>query len=96
MPATSYSRAQLYMFVEEIFDNMQAWTYGTYVDFTHDNGCAPMTKNEYTYWIRFYVNLIGNKEWKVRSYLYNRTSIPSWDMDKYVRMYHLQYCGPEV
>ena len=96
MPATTYTKAQLHMFVNEMFDSMQAWTYGTYVDFTHDNGYAPMTVNEYAYWVRFYANLVGSGEWIVRSYVYNRTHVPSWEKDKYVRMYHWQYIGPKV
>ena len=96
MPATTYHRAQLHMFVKHMFDSMQAWTYDSYVDFTHDNGYAPMTKNEYAYWVRLYVKLEGAGDWGVRSYLHTRRNVPSWDADRYVRLYHLQYIGPEV
>ena len=96
MPATTYHRAQLHMFVKQMFDSMQAWTYHTYVDFTHENGYAPMTKNEYAYWVRFYGHLEGSGDWKVRSYMYTRHNVPSWDADRQVRLYHWQYIGPEV
>jgi len=97
MPASTYHREQLQKFVEERFDNPgDAWSYDTYVDFTHDNGYAPMTKNEYAYWVKFYAKILGAGEWCLMSTVYTRTSVPSWDRDRSVRLYNWYYCGPEV
>lgn len=49
-----HMRRALLRWLEIQCENMHPWTYDIYADDMYDQGMAPLTKAEFTYWMWFY------------------------------------------
>ena len=70
-------KARLLEWLQHQVDRLAMFSYDIYADDCYDQGLAPMTRQEFTYWMWFF-----NDTCRIQGNIYNRPGLFEWEVVK--------------